>query len=241
MITLGLAPGASPQGERLYVIGDVHGCLDLLQALHAKIAADLAARPVTRATLVHIGDYVDRGADSAGVIDLLLRGPAVPNAAVVNLMGNHEQMMLDAIDHADQRTARVWLDNGGAASLRSWGISSTRPAEWAPALPPAHLGFLRALARSHRAGDFVFVHAGIRPGLPLKRQDPHDLLWIREPFLSSQDDFGFVVVHGHTPGPEPVVRFNRIGIDTGAVMGGVLTCVVLEGDRIGFLRAGLAE
>jgi len=130
----------------------------------------------------------------------------------------------------------LWLRNGGAESLMSWGVPRTvAQQDWATRIPVPHLLFLRDLALTHQQGPYLFVHAGIRPGVRLNQQSREDLLWIREPFLSAKGDLGMVVVHGHTPVREPVVRPNRIGIDTGAVMGGVLTCAVLEGDRVGFL------
>ena len=238
MVDFRPAPGTLPPGYRVYAVGDVHGCRDRLEALHALIAADLAARPVAEPVLVHLGDYVDRGADSAGVVGKLAAGSPVAGAATVNLMGNHEHMMLAALASGEQDAAELWLANGGADSLHSWGVPrSAQPKDWAVYLPVPHLLFLRDLALSHRVGGYLFVHAGIRPGVPLERQNRHDLLWIREPFLTSNEGFGVVVVHGHTPRPEPTVRPNRIGIDTGAVMGGTLTCVVLEADRLGFLTA----
>jgi serine/threonine protein phosphatase 1 len=231
------APGSLQPGQRVYAIGDVHGCLERLEALHTMIAEDLAARPVDGAVLVHLGDYVDRGPDSAGVVALLAAGAplAVPT---VNLMGNHEHMMLAAVATGETEATELWLANGGADSLLSWGVPrSAQPKEWSSYLPKPHLMFLRDLAVRHAVGGYMFVHAGIRPGIPLERQSRHDLMWIREPFLSFKDPFGPVVVHGHTPRHEPVVRQNRIGIDTGAVMGGVLTCAVLEEDRLGFITA----
>jgi serine/threonine protein phosphatase 1 len=187
---------------------------------------------------VHLGDYVDRGADSAGVVARLAGGAAVPDLRTVNLMGNHEHMMLAAIASGETEAVELWLANGGAETLLSWGVPrSAQPKDWAGYLPAQHLLFLRDLAGRHVAGGYLFVHAGVRPGVPLERQSRHDLMWIREPFLSSKGAFGAVVVHGHTPRPDPVVRTNRIGIDTGAVMGGLLTCVVLEADRLGFITA----
>jgi len=238
MIDFVPAPATLPQGQRIYAIGDVHGCLDRLAALHEQIAEDLAARPVESSVLVHLGDYVDRGLDSAQVVDWLSAGAPVPVDRVVNLTGNHEAMMLMALRGTDKDANSTWLSNGGAESLMSWNISrKIPPAEWAGLIPDEHRAFLRELDVSYRQGGYMFVHAGIRPGVPLEAQEKHDMIWIREPFLSSVRDHDAVVVHGHTPKQEPVVRSNRIGIDTGAVMGGVLTCVVLEDDRLGFLRS----
>lgn len=238
MIDLDQAPATLPPGQRVYAVGDIHGCLDRLITLHELIADDLLARPADDVTLVHLGDYVDRGAESAQVVEWLLAGPPVPGARVVNLMGNHEQMMLAAIASGEETAANHWITNGGADSLLSWGIGRTIPyTEWPNYLPKAHLLFLRDLKLYHPVGPYLFVHAGIRPGVPLEKQTRQDLLWIREPFLSSKARHGFVVVHGHTPRQEPIVRPNRIGIDTGAVIGGALTCLVLEEDRMGFLRS----
>jgi serine/threonine protein phosphatase 1 len=232
------APGSLPPGQRIYAVGDVHGCLERLRALHALIADDLESRPTAEPLLLHLGDYVDRGPDSAGVVAVLAAASPVANVPTVNLMGNHEQMMLTAIATGETEAGEMWLANGGADSLLSWGVPrSAQPKEWPSYLPKAHLIFLRDLAPSYEAGGYFFVHAGIRPGIPLERQTRHDLMWIREPFLSCKESFGRVVVHGHTPRQEPTVRPNRIGIDTGAVMGGVLTCVVLEEDRLGFITA----
>jgi serine/threonine protein phosphatase 1 len=238
MIDFTPAPASLPPGHRVYAIGDVHGCLDRLQALHELITEDLAARPAAAAVLVHLGDYVDRGPDSAGVVARLAAGAPLPDVPTVNLMGNHEHMMLAAVATGETEATELWLANGGADSLLSWGVPrSAQPKEWSSYLPKPHLVFLRDLAVRHAVGGYLFVHAGIRPGIPLERQSRHDLMWIREPFLSFKDPFGPVVVHGHTPRHEPVVRPNRIGIDTGAVMGGMLTCVVLEDDRLGFITA----
>jgi serine/threonine protein phosphatase 1 len=232
------APATLPPGVRVYAIGDIHGCMDRLVALHEMIAEDIATHPVGHATLVHLGDYVDRGADSAQVIDWLINKPPVPAEETINLMGNHEHMMLSAVAGVDREAPGLWLTNGGADSLLSWGISRTLPpAEWAGRIPRPHLIFMRDLAVCHRIGPYLFVHAGIRPGVPLDQQSRQDMLWIREPFLSSRLDHGAVIVHGHTPKREPVVQPNRIAIDTGAVLGGALTCVVLEADKLGFLQS----
>jgi diadenosine tetraphosphatase ApaH/serine/threonine PP2A family protein phosphatase len=238
MIELTTAPATLPPGERVYAVGDIHGCLDRLVSLHEMIAEDIAARPAEHVTLVHLGDLVDRGADSAQVVDWLINQPPVPADAIVNLMGNHEHMMLSAVVGVEKEAPDQWLMNGGADSLLSWGISRGVPAsEWASRIPRQHLLFLRDLEISHRIGPYLFVHAGIRPGVPLDQQSRMDMMWIREPFLSSRADHGVVVVHGHTPKREPIVLSNRIAIDTGAVLGGALTCVVLEGDMLGFLQS----
>lgn len=238
MIAFRAAPAILPPGQRVYAVGDVHGCLDRLVALHEMIAEDIANRPIERTALVHLGDYVDRGADSAQVVDWLIDQPPVPVDKFINLMGNHEHMMLAAVVGAEQDAPQQWLMNGGADSLLSWGIPRNMPpAEWATRIPRQHLIFLRDLAVNHQIGPYFFVHAGVRPGVPLGQQSRYDMIWIREPFLSSRVDHGAVVVHGHTPKREPTILPNRIAIDTGAVLGGALTCVVLENDKLGFLRS----
>ncbi len=241
MLTEFLAPASLPPGLRLYVVGDPHGCATRLAALHAAIAEDVRARPprggVAGALLIHLGDYVDRGPDSAGVVELLLGGPPVPGMAVVNLTGNHEMMMLAALSPgAPASVVGFWLANGGGATLASYGLAPDAPASW-QGLPAAHLAFLRGCRASFALGGYFFAHAGIRPGVALDAQDPADLAWIREPFLSWPGRLPAVVVHGHTPCAAPEVRAHRIGLDTGAVFGGPLSCAVLEEDRIGFLFA----
>ena len=232
------APATLPSGQRVYAVGDIHGCLEQLQVVHAMIAADIADRPCDNCVLIHLGDYIDRGPDCREVVDLLTAGPPVPGATVVNLMGNHEEMMMDAIGSGRAEDAAQWMRNGGAESLLGWRIGrSVPPTLWPAMIPFAHQRFMRGLALTHRIGPYLFVHAGVRPGTALDAQKKEDLLWIREPFLGSKKDHGAVVVHGHTPVQAPVVRANRIGIDTGAVLGGVLTCAILEGDRIGFIQA----
>jgi serine/threonine protein phosphatase 1 len=238
MIGFETAPASLPPDQRVYAVGDVHGCLDRLTTMHVLIAEDLAARPIVTPVLVHLGDLIDRGPDSAGVVGLLSAVPPIAGLPTVNLMGNHEQMMLDALFAKDIGPASLWMDNGGEPSLLSWNVPRGAGVPlWADHIPPGHLRFLRELKASHRIGPYFFVHAGVRPGVPLARQTLDDMLWIREPFLSYADDLGAVVVHGHTPRAEPEIRRNRIGIDTGAVMGGKLTCAVLEADRVGFLHA----
>lgn len=229
------APGRLPQGRRVYAIGDVHGSLDQLRALHRIIAEDLATRPVATPVVVHLGDYIDHGPDSAGVLALLSRGPDIPGARVVNLSGEHERMLLDALD-GDRASATDWLWSGGKTTLASWGLPPDLPRDaWFGAIPADHVAFLRGLKVSHREGEYLFVHAGIRPGVPLARQAKDDLLGIRQPFLWSEQDHGVVVVHGHNTEPAPATLANRIGLDTGAGLGGKLSCAVLEEDRMALL------
>jgi serine/threonine protein phosphatase 1 len=237
MIELTRAPAIMPPGRRVYAIGDIHGCDAQLGNLHEIIAEDFSRRPIDAAVLLHIGDYVDRGADTAGVLRRLLRGPPVEALQVVNLVGNHDETMLHALS-GDRAAATDWLFAGGRPALESYGIDPDSSREsWSENVPPEHLDFLRGLALTHREGGYFFVHGGIRPGVPLDQQAREDLLRMRQPFLYSEMDFGAVVVHGHSPVKEPVVRHNRIAIDTGAVFGGKMTCVVLEGERLGFLTA----
>ena len=205
--------------------------------LHEIIAEDLARRPVEAPLLLHIGDYVDRGADTAGVLQRLLTETPISGLPVVNLVGNHDETMLHALS-GDRAAATDWLFAGGAPALQSYGIDPDSPREsWPEQVPPEHLDFLRGLTLTHRDGGYFFVHGGVRPGVPLEQQAREDLLRMRQPFLYSEMSFGAVVVHGHSPVRDPVVRHNRIAIDTGAVFGGKMTCLVLEGETLGFLTS----
>jgi serine/threonine protein phosphatase 1 len=236
------APGWVAPGRRIYAVGDVHGCAARLDTLHAHISEDLAGRPVAEALLVHLGDFIDRGPDSAGVIGRLAAGSPLPGVPMVALRGNHEQMMLDAMT-GDPDALDHWRDNGGDAALRSWGIKRPKKGrQWPSDLPAQDAAFLKALRLTHLVDGYLFVHAGVRPGTPLAAQTTEDLLWIRWPFLNSRgpllpDAPEIAAVHGHTPQPAPSVTDNRIGVDTGAVRGGALTCAVLEGRTVGFLAA----
>jgi len=239
-----LGEARTPEGLRLYAIGDVHGRDDLLAAAHAKVLADLAARPAESHRIIHVGDYVDRGPASADVVDRLCRlGQA--DERVLCLRGNHEEMLLDFL--ADPIEAGpTFIANRGAATLASYGVSAglghfyerdivALAEAFASRLPAAHRSFLQGLPYSFRFGDFFFCHAGIRPGVAIESQDRFDLTWIREGFLDSDADFGVVVIHGHTPATQPEVLPNRINVDTGAVFSGRLTCLVLEGNQYRFL------
>jgi serine/threonine protein phosphatase 1 len=237
MIEFRTAPGLLPPGRRIYAIGDVHGCDARLAALHVMVAEDLARRPCPAPLLVHLGDYVDRGPDSRGVVRRLAAGDPLPGMPTVNLLGNHEVTMLDALG-GEGAAMTDWMIHGGREALASWGGDPDAPrGEWAAHVPAADMAFLHGLALMHREGGYLFAHAGIRPGVPLAEQSRQDLVGIRQPFLLSEADLGVVVVHGHTPRTDPVLRHNRIGIDTGAVYGGRLTCAVLEDDQVGFLFA----
>ena len=233
MLRFARAPGWLPPGRRVYAVGDIHGCRDKLEKLHAEILADLALRPIAAPLLVHLGDYIDHGPDSAGVIETLLS--RVPSIPTVNLLGDHERMLVDALD-GDRAAATDWLWSGGKEALASWRIDPSLPREqWEAALPPAHVAFLRGLKRMHRERDYLFVHAGIRPGVALAKQTVDDLTGIRQPFLWTEQPLGVIVVHGHSSSPTVTRTDNRIGLDTGAGMGGPLTCAVLEEDLIGLL------
>jgi len=230
------APGRLPAGRRVYAIGDIHGCKDKLLTLHQAIAQDLKERPAT-AVLVHLGDYIDQGPDSAGVLDVLTGPPPASGLRVVNLMGDHERMLVDALN-GDRAAATDWLWAGGRETLAGWGIDPDSPREqWEPGIPPAHVAFLRGLATTHRENGYLFVHAGIRPGVRLDDQTLDDLTAMRQPFLFTEGDLGAIVVHGHSNTPQVAVMGNRIGIDTGAGMGGRLSCVALEDDVVGILSA----
>jgi len=228
---------AIPPGRRVYAIGDIHGRADLLQRLHQLIAEDAAKRAPARNTLIYLGDYIDRGPDSRDVIKIAASD--FPHGfEKQHLIGNHEALMLDFL--ANPSHGARWLSNGGKAVLLNFGIEP--PSEYvAPerfddtaqalsdALTPDEWAFLKGLKYSHREGHYFFVHAGVRPGVALAQQKPEDLIWIRDPFLESNENFGARVVHGHSIRREVEMRPNRIGIDTGAYATGKLTCLGLQG------------
>ncbi len=239
----GRASGAPlPPGLRIYAIGDIHGRADLLHHLHAEIAQDLERSPVREVCLVYLGDYLDRGPGSAAVLDLLVHSP-FPRAKRHFLKGNHEAMALAFLE--DPTGAASWLQYGGRETLQSYGIDPGFPRgrrelvrlrdRFYRRLPKSHLALLERLNLSCEVGDFLFVHAGIDPDRPLSRQRENDLLWIREPFLSHPGPFERIVVHGHTPSPEPENLPFRINVDTGAFLSGRLTALVLEGENRRFL------
>jgi len=232
-----------PDSVRIYAIGDVHGRRDLLDRLLLNIDADLARRPIARPVVVFLGDYIDRGPESASVLERLI----ACNAAyeLVCLKGNHEALLLQFLD--DPSRLADWMRYGGLSTMLSYGLgpclnqwadkdSEAVAEEFHRALPQSHRLFLAGLELSYACGDYFFVHAGVRAGIPLEEQNEHDLLWIRDDFLLHEDFFAKVVVHGHTPVVAPEVMPNRINIDTGAYATGRLTCLVLESDHIQFLH-----
>lgn len=237
---------AVPEGSRYYVVGDVHGRLDLFEALIEAVERDDHAAPPVRTTVVLLGDLVDRGPESAGVVERALRWQA--ERTVFLLAGNHEEMFLDSFD--DVAVLRHFLRHGGRQTVLSYGID--RKAYDAASLedlqelmrtavPLAHREFLSA-ARDHlEAGDYLFVHAGIAPEVPLQEQQRHHLRWIREPFLDHPAPHSHFIVHGHTITEEIDARSNRIGIDTGAYRSGRLTALVLEGTSRRFLQTAESE
>lgn len=227
-----------PDGVRVYAVGDIHGRSDLLNQIFKVIDADLANAPPPQAFEVYLGDYVDRGPDSSGVLDLLIERSRIRET--VCLKGNHEAFMLDVL--SEPRKIGDWRQYGGLTTLLSYGLQpSMNPTPeqqielvegLKAALAPDHLAFLQSLKSSFTCGDYYFVHAGVKPGVPLEAQRDEDRLWIREEFLSCEDHFGRYVVHGHTPVPVPDIRSNRINIDTGAYATGNLTLLSLQGDSM---------
>ena len=234
-----------PAGQAVYAVGDIHGRVDLLESLLRRIAAEAEHhRDDSQRSLIFLGDYIDRGASSRGVVERLLQDP-LPGFTTVRLLGNHEEAMLDFLD--ERSDGLDWLSYGGLETLMSYGVplrgfpdTAQRAAELRSALrdavPQAHLGFYRGCILHHTVGDYVFVHAGVRPGVPLQNQNPADLLWIRDEFLRARSALpGKVVVHGHTICDLPQDLGHRVNIDTGAFVSGRLTCLVLRGSLRQFI------
>jgi serine/threonine protein phosphatase 1 len=230
-----------PDGIRIYAIGDIHGRADLLDQVLNRIDADPTKNPNSFEIEVFLGDYIDRGPDSRQVLDRLVARNHTHR--MVFLKGNHETYLADFVNNP--RILEDWQRIGGLETLMSYGITPSINANMATqarlaaafdrALPESHRGFLGNLKTSFTCGDFYFVHAGIRPGISLEKQREEDLLWIRHEFLLCEEEFSKIVVHGHTPVPEPDVRPNRINIDTGAYATGNLTCLILEDDTMRFI------
>ncbi len=233
---------AAPAGERLYAIGDIHGRLDLLNILLAKIDADDAERGPAETKLILLGDLPDRGPDSRGVIERVI-ALADHNPGCILLKGNHEELLIRAWD-GERGIAGTFNRAGGKETMLSYGVSDEDYAEWdlsdlvenvARFVPKDHVDFLRGFQDWFRAGDYLFVHAGIRPGIALEDQDPVDLRWIRREFIESADDHGMMVIHGHTITEEVDEQANRIGIDTGAYASEILTAIGIEDEDRWFL------
>ncbi len=239
----GAAPSV-PDGMRVYAIGDLHGRLDLLRDLLDKISADRASRGAALNKIIFLGDYIDRGGNARTLLDFLSAG-SIDGFKTIYLVGNHEDYLLRIMD--DTTIGPQWLKYGGRETLDNYGITPALAtpgaenfdliqAELREAVPESHLAFLRGLKTWHMEGNYLFVHAGIRPGIPLDQQTRHDLTFSRDGFVECGDDHGFVVVHGHTVCAAPEVLANRINIDTGAFKSGTLTCLVLQGDSQAILQ-----
>lgn len=239
---------SGPRGRRAYAVGDIHGRLDLLDRLLQRIESEIAAHPSPKTSIVFLGDVIDRGPQSAQVIERL-RTYSNCHASAHFIMGNHEEVMLRILK-GDFEVFANWLRFGGAETLASYGIDpkaiAKLPVEDVAVLlhksiPANHRRFLESFADSISFGGYVFVHAGIRPGVDLAEQAQSDLRWIRDPFLQDETDHGFVVVHGHTISKAPDILPNRIGIDTGAYSTGVLTALGIEGPRRWLVQTGSDE
>ena len=225
----------------IYAVGDIHGRVDLLTQLHEHILEHhRLLHAGVPGEIIHLGDYIDGGAHSIDVVDLLMRG--FDDMSNTCLLGNHEAMMLDCLETDNRDVWYTWLTNGGDQTLDSLGISLRHggydPTQLSGALGKERILWLRSRPLYRIVDPYLFVHAGIAPGIPIEQQNPKDLLWIRTRFLESREDHGHIVVHGHTPGDDPVTRPNRICVDTGATSNGQLTAVVLAGSSAPlFLRA----
>lgn len=239
----GGAEPSVPPGYRVYAIGDIHGRLDLLDDALARIEADNDGRGPAQVILVFLGDLIDRGPSSAQVIERA-RTYRRPGFRTVFVSGNHEEVLLRLL-RGESQFLHDWLRFGGAECARSYGISSTALKRTDPGravevlrekIPKQDQEFLESFVDTFRIGSYLFVHAGVRPGVPLPEQKQSDLRWIRQPFLENEDDHGFIVVHGHTIADQIDVRDNRIGLDTGAYRTGVLTAMGLEGRERWFLQ-----
>ena len=226
---------ATPRGYRAYAVGDIHGRLDLLDRLLDAIDVDLAVRPPRQNLIIFLGDLIDRGPDSKGVVERL-RTFRHDRLDPYFLAGNHEEILLRILD-GQAELLQDWLQFGGAECLSSYGVGQDELmggerealALIKRSIPDEHAEFIRSFSASLTFGDYFFVHAGVLPGVALSRQNQSDLRWIRSPFLEDDSDHGAVVVHGHTISDEVEQRVNRIGIDTGAYRTGILTALGLEG------------
>lgn len=220
------------KGLRVYAIGDIHGRADCLSSMLSLIGADIVNAPIDSVQIVFLGDYTDRGPASRDVIDCLVELSIHPH--VICLRGNHDEALGSFL--SDPEGGAAFLRWGGRETLASYGVdtgsgrsNAQMSAELLRAMPQSHRRFLSGLKTSWQAGDYFFCHAGVRPGIDLDQQDPHDLMWIRGEFHDHEGCFGKVIVHGHTPRDQVDILPNRINVDTGAYANGRLSCVVLEG------------
>lgn len=209
---------------RIFAIGDIHGCISKLENIIDRIDID-----VQNDSLVFIGDYIDRGPDPKGVVDFVLELRESINQ-VICLLGNHEQMFLDYL-HDENFNKEIFLVNGGGNTISSYGIIETSEGIKVD-VPESHMQFFTSLLPYYETDDYIFVHAGLRPNIPLEKQSIEDLIWIRYEFINSSYDFGKTVIFGHTLFSQPLIEPNKIGIDTGAVYGGKLTCIQLPEVKI---------
>lgn len=247
--TVASAPSRLEAGAVLWAVGDVHGRNDLLRPLIAQVLEDFAQSNAERRLFVGLGDYVDRGPDSRGVLDSLIELGRRPELECRFLRGNHEIFFERFL--IDPDVGSKWCEHGGRAALASYGVTPpafvTDTDGWVEAshrtvevLPQAHRAFLAVLEPSFTCGDYFFAHAGARPGTPLAEQNPEDLMWIRSDFTEASEGFEKVVVHGHTPSPAFYMDARRIGLDTGAYATGVLTAMRFEDDRRELLQVKAA-
>jgi serine/threonine protein phosphatase 1 len=239
-----------PPGSRVYAFGDVHGRADLLQQLRCEIKRSLDDRAPQKAVVVGLGDYIDRGPDSRGVIELLQEG-FDSRIEHVFLRGNHEELFLGFLNEPEA-SGKLWFRMGGLDCLRSYGVDigpytgaspdmSKAREDFVRCLPSGHVAFIQTLPMWSALGDYLFVHAGVRTHLPLSEQATEDLLWIREGFSDRDEPFEKIVVHGHSPTDVPYVGRHRICIDTAAYATNRLTCIVLEGTQREILQVGLQQ
>ena len=231
------------KSSRIYSIGDIHGRSDLLEKLLKKIQEDVKKKPVRNNTIIFLGDYIDRGKNSKKVVELIIN--LSDRFKKIFLKGNHEDMLNNFLK--DPNLLDIWLVNGGDKTLINYGVNLKKfflgkkdalqiQKEFLNKIPRRHLHFLKSLKHFYQISNYFFTHAGVRPNIKLSKQNKKDLMWIREPFLSSKYDFGKIIVHGHTPSYQPEVKSNRIGIDTCAHITNLLTSLVIEENKLRFIQ-----
>tara|TARA_B100000315_G_scaffold254998_1_gene297269 strand:- start:5229 stop:5987 length:759 start_codon:yes stop_codon:yes gene_type:complete len=237
----------APPDTRIYAIGDIHGRLDLLEEMHGYIREDAASAEGRHIVIIYLGDYIDRGPASSQVVEYLIEEPlqcGSHHTEIKYVKGNHEDSLLRFV--GGEQNGEAWFANGGLETFKSYGVELPGPAwqqdmnavqkNFASKLPKTHMKFYQNLHNYFESGDYLFVHAGIRPNIALADQNPMDLNWIREPFLSSELNHGKFVVHGHSINNDPDIQSNRMGIDTGAYRTGCLTCAIFESKHVRFLQ-----